>query len=30
MELVTFELKATDAQDRPVSDGTALFIIRKP
>jgi 3-hydroxymyristoyl/3-hydroxydecanoyl-(acyl carrier protein) dehydratase len=30
MELVTFELKATDDQDRPVSDGTALFIIRKP
>jgi MaoC dehydratase-like protein len=30
MDLVTFELKATDEQDRPVSDGTALFIIRKP
>ena len=30
MELVTFELKAIDEQDRPVSDGTALFIIRKP
>jgi hypothetical protein len=30
MELVTFELKATDDQDQPVSDGTALFIIRKP
>ena len=30
MELVTFELKATDAEGRPVSDGTALFIIRKP
>jgi hypothetical protein len=29
MELVTFELKARDAEDRPVSDGTALFIIRK-
>ncbi len=30
MELVTFELTARDAEDRPVSDGTALFIIRKP
>ncbi|MDQ6713822.1 MAG: MaoC family dehydratase N-terminal domain-containing protein [Candidatus Dormibacteraeota bacterium] len=30
MELVTFELKAIDEQDRPVSDGSALFIIRKP
>jgi hypothetical protein len=30
LELVTFELKATDEQDRSVSDGTALFIIRKP
>lgn len=30
MELVTFELKAIDDQERPVSDGTALFIIRKP
>ena len=30
MELVTFELKAVDEQDQPVSDGTALFIIRKP
>ena len=30
MELVTFELKAIDDQDRPVSDATALFIIRKP
>ncbi|TMC64242.1 MAG: MaoC family dehydratase [Chloroflexota bacterium] len=29
MELVTFELKARDAEDQPVSDGTALFIIRK-
>ncbi|HEV2014073.1 MAG TPA: MaoC family dehydratase N-terminal domain-containing protein [Candidatus Dormibacteraeota bacterium] len=29
-ELVTFELSAKDAEDRPVSDGTALFIIRKP
>lgn len=30
MDLVTFELTARDAEDRPVSDGTALFIIRKP
>ena len=30
MELVTFELKAVDEQDHPISDGTALFIIRKP
>ena len=30
LELVTFELIARDAQDRPVSDATALFIIRKP
>ena len=30
MELVTFELNAIDEEDRPVSDGTALFIIRKP
>ena len=30
MELVTFELKAMDDQERRVSDGTALFIIRKP
>ena len=30
MELVTFELKALDDQDRQVSDGAALFIIRKP
>jgi len=30
MELVTFELRAVDDQDQPVSDGTALFIIRKP
>ena len=29
-ELVTFELAARDAQDQPVSDATALFIIRKP
>jgi hypothetical protein len=29
MELVTFELKARDEEDRPVSDGTALCIIRK-
>ena len=30
MELVTFELASRDSQDRPVSEGTALFIIRKP
>ncbi len=30
MDLVTFELTAKDAQDRPVSEGTALFIIRRP
>ncbi|HEV3097900.1 MAG TPA: MaoC family dehydratase N-terminal domain-containing protein [Candidatus Dormibacteraeota bacterium] len=30
MELVTFELNARDDEDRPVSDGEALFIIRKP
>lgn len=30
MELVTFDLASKDAQDRPVSEGTALFIIRKP
>lgn len=30
MDLVTFELTARDGQDRPVSDGTALFIIRRP
>ncbi|TMC47625.1 MAG: MaoC family dehydratase [Chloroflexi bacterium] len=30
MELVSFELKAIDERDQPVSDGTALFIIRKP
>jgi hypothetical protein len=30
MDLVTFELKAIDEQGLPVSDGTALFIIRKP
>ena len=29
MELVTFELTARDEKDRPVSDATALFIIRK-
>jgi len=29
MELVTFELSARDEKDRPVSDATALFIIRK-
>jgi hypothetical protein len=30
MDLVTFELSARDEKDRPVSQGTALFIIRKP
>ena len=30
MELVTFELTARDQKDEPVSDATALFIIRKP
>ena len=30
MDLVTFELKAMDEQNRLVSDGSALFIIRKP
>jgi acyl dehydratase len=30
MELVTFELTATDERQEPVSDATALFIIRKP
>ena len=30
MDLVTFDLTARDAQDHPVSDGTALFIIRRP
>ena len=30
MELVTFELSSKDDHDAPVSDGTALFIIRKP
>ena len=30
MELVTFELTAKDEQGQPVSDGTALFIIRRP
>jgi N-terminal half of MaoC dehydratase len=30
MELVTFELTSRDAEDLAVSDGTALFIIRKP
>jgi hypothetical protein len=29
-ELVTFEVSARDAQDQPVADATALFIIRKP
>ncbi|MDQ6710159.1 MAG: MaoC family dehydratase N-terminal domain-containing protein [Candidatus Dormibacteraeota bacterium] len=30
LELVTFEANARDEQDRPVSDSTSLFIIRKP
>ena len=30
IELVTFELTARDEKGQPVSDGTALFIIRKP
>ncbi|MDQ6882846.1 MAG: MaoC family dehydratase N-terminal domain-containing protein [Candidatus Dormibacteraeota bacterium] len=30
LELVTFEANARDAQDRPVSESTSLFIIRKP
>ena len=30
MELVTFELSSRDDEDHPVSDGEALFIIRKP
>jgi acyl dehydratase len=30
MDLVTFEFTATDEEDRPVSEGTALFIIRRP
>jgi acyl dehydratase len=30
MELVTFELQSKDERDEPVSDATALFIIRKP
>jgi len=30
IELVTFELTARDETGQPVSDGTALFIIRKP
>jgi acyl dehydratase len=30
IDLVTFELTARDAKDHPVSDGTALFIIRRP
>jgi hypothetical protein len=29
-ELVTFELNARDAQEQPVLDASALFIIRKP
>ena len=30
MEFVTFEVAARDDKDQPVSDGTALFIIRNP
>jgi MaoC dehydratase-like protein len=30
LEMVTFGLTAKDDQDQPVSDATALFIIRKP
>lgn len=30
MEFVTFELSARDAAGQPVSDASALFIIRKP
>lgn len=30
MEFVTFEVSARDGSDRPVSQATALFIIRKP
>lgn len=30
LELVTFELTARDESDQPVSDATALFIIRQP
>jgi len=30
MEFVTFELLARDAAGQPVSDATAIFIIRKP
>lgn len=30
MELVTFELTSKDERDDPVSEGSALFIIRKP
>jgi hypothetical protein len=30
MEFVTFELAAQDAAGQPVSQATALFIIRKP
>ena len=30
MDLVTFELSARDEKNEPVSQGTALFIIRKP
>jgi N-terminal half of MaoC dehydratase len=30
MELVSFEVMAKDAADRPVSEAAALFIIRRP
>jgi hypothetical protein len=30
MELVTFEVSSKDEADEPVTDGIALFIIRKP
>ena len=30
MEFVDFQLSATDAQGRPVSDATALLVIRSP
>jgi 3-hydroxymyristoyl/3-hydroxydecanoyl-(acyl carrier protein) dehydratase len=30
MELVTFEVTSIDQEERPVSEATALFIIRKP
>ena len=30
MELVTFQVSSRDERDSPVSEATALFIIRKP